>query len=130
MATKFYFCPICGNVVMKMVDSGVCPSCCGKEMQELSPQTQEDPNLAESHLPIVIRVDIYNVKVSVGTKLHPALANHHIQFIFLETMHGGRIHYFEPTEEPCATLCCLGTPIAAYAYCNVHGLWKTDIINI
>lgn len=130
MATKFYFCPICGNVVMKMVDSGVTPSCCGDEMQELAPKTQEDSDKAESHLPVVIRIDVYHVKVSVGTTLHPALANHHIEFIYVETTRGGQIRYLEPTQEPCATLCCLGTPVAAYAYCNIHGLWKTDVISL
>ncbi|MCQ2228803.1 MAG: desulfoferrodoxin [Bacteroidales bacterium] len=130
MATKFYFCPVCGNVVMKMVDSGVAPSCCGRTMEELAPHTQEEANGQESHLPVVIRVDVYNVKVAVGTKMHPSLPNHHIEFLYLQTAHGGRIHFLEPTEEPCATFCCLGTPIAAYAYCNIHGLWKTDVINI
>lgn len=130
METKFYFCPICGNVIMKTVDSGVSPSCCGKEMEELIPHTKEDPDKAESHLPVVIRVDVYNVKVSVGTKLHPSLANHHIEFIYLETQRGGCIRYVEPEQEPYATFSSLGTPIAAYAYCNIHGLWKTNIISL
>ena len=35
MATKFYKCNHCGNVVVKVVDSKVPVVCCGEKMQEL-----------------------------------------------------------------------------------------------
>ena len=37
MATKFYKCAHCGNVIVKVVDSGVPVVCCGKKMEELVP---------------------------------------------------------------------------------------------
>lgn len=37
MAVKFFKCTICGNVVMKVVYSGVAVVCCGKKMEELEP---------------------------------------------------------------------------------------------
>ena len=35
MATKFYKCAHCGNVILKVVDSKVPVVCCGEKMQEL-----------------------------------------------------------------------------------------------
>ena len=34
---KFYKCNTCGNVITKLVDSGVPVVCCGEKMQELVP---------------------------------------------------------------------------------------------
>ena len=39
MATKFYKCAHCGNVIVKMVDSGVPVVCCGEKMMELEANT-------------------------------------------------------------------------------------------
>ena len=39
MATKFYRCRHCGNVIHKVVDSKVPVVCCGEKMQELIPNT-------------------------------------------------------------------------------------------
>ena len=37
MATKFYKCSHCGNVVEKVVDNKVPVFCCGQKMEELEP---------------------------------------------------------------------------------------------
>ena len=37
MATKFYKCNKCGNVAIKVVDSGVPMVCCGEKMELLEP---------------------------------------------------------------------------------------------
>ena len=39
MATKFYKCNHCGNVIEKVVDSKVPVVCCGENMVELTPNT-------------------------------------------------------------------------------------------
>ena len=64
MATKFYKCLLCGNVVEKVVDSGVSVVCCGKEMMELVPNTVEASG--EKHIPVVTRVDDCSIKVEVA----------------------------------------------------------------
>lgn len=125
MTTKFYFCPVCGNLVMMVMDSGAVPSCCGQQMEELKPHTHENPQGQEAHLPVVTRVDACSVKVSVGAKMHPALDTHHIVFVYVETPNGGIIRFLEPTQQPEVTLCTCDNPTAAYAYCNIHGLWKS-----
>lgn len=124
MTTKFFLCTTCGNVVVKFVDSGVVPVCCGQQMQELIPST--DDFAMEKHLPVVECEKNGTIKVRVGSKPHPMTPEHHISFIYLETEDGGQIKYLMPDDEPEAVFhnCC-GKPVAVYEYCNIHGLWKT-----
>ena len=124
MATKFYKCRHCGNVIMKVVDSRVPVVCCGEKMEELVPGTVEAS--VEKHLPVVTWLDFNVIKVEVGSVAHPMLAEHHIAFIYVETEHGGiRVDLKDNPE----AIIALGEekPIAVYEYCNLHGLWKTEL---
>jgi superoxide reductase len=51
---------------------------------------------------------------------------HHIAFIYVETEHGGiRINL---KDRPEAVVCiCTDSPVAVYEYCNLHGLWMTEL---
>ena len=124
MATKFYKCNHCGNVVEKVVDSKVPVVCCGEKMVELIPNTVDASN--EKHVPVVTRLDDYRIKVEVGSVAHPMTPEHHIAFIYVETENGGiRVNL---KDKPEAVVCvCTEKPIAVYEYCNLHGLWKTEL---
>ena len=126
MATKFFLCTTCGNVVVKAIDSGVDVVCCGKQMKELIPGT--DDASMEKHVPVVERIDDCTIRVKVGSMPHPMTKEHHIVFIYLETEHGGQIQYLDPEGQAEACFCgCKDRPVAVYEFCNIHGLWKTDI---
>ena len=93
MATKFYRCAHCGNVIQKVVDKRVPVVCCGQKMEELIPGTVEAS--VEKHLPVVTWVDDHTIKVEVGSVAHPMLEEHHIAFVYVETENGGiRINEF------------------------------------
>jgi len=127
MKTKFYYCSACGNVIMKNVDSGVTPVCCGREMWELHPNNVDASK--EKHVPVITRMDDCTIRVAIGSQPHPMTPDHHINFIFLETEQGGQIRYFKPDEPSVAMFCgCKDQPIAAFAYCNLHGLWMDSVI--
>lgn len=124
METKFYHCKMCGNIIIKVIDGGPVPKCCGEEMEELKPNTTEGKT--EYHLPIIVECDNKQLKVKVGQEPHPMTASHHIRFIFVETEQGGhliRLKQDRPAEV-CIGMC--EKPKAIYAYCNLHGLWKTS----
>ena len=124
MATKFYKCSICGNVVQKVVDSGVSVVCCGQKMVELIPGTVDAS--VEKHLPHVTWIDEKTLQVQVGSVAHPMIEAHHIEFIYVETEKGGiRV---DLTDKPDAVI-ALGDDkaVAVYEYCNLHGLWKTEL---
>lgn len=124
MATKFYKCEMCGNVVVKLVDSKVPLVCCGQKMQELVPNTVDASG--EKHVPVVTRLDGNMIKVEVGSVAHPMTNEHHIAFIYVETEDGGI--KVDLKDKPEAVI-ALGSskPIAVYEYCNLHGLWKTEL---
>ena len=87
MAIKFFKCRHCGNVIEKVVDSGVAVVCCGEQMEELIPNTVDASG--EKHVPVVERIDDCRIKVRVGSVEHPMLPEHHIVFIYVETERGG-----------------------------------------
>ena len=124
MTTKFYKCETCGNVAVKLVDSKVPLVCCGKPMQELVPNTVDASN--EKHVPVVTHLDNNTIKVEVGSVAHPMEKEHHIAFIDVETDKGGiRV---DLTDKPEAVI-ALGDAkaVAVYEYCNLHGLWKSEL---
>ena len=62
-------------------------------------------------------------------QIHPMLEVHYIQWIALETTEGIQIKKLKPETKPEAVFALADgeKPVAAYEYCNLHGLWKTDI---
>ena len=56
------------------------------------------------------------------------VSEHFIEWVYLETDKGGQIQYLNPESAPTVTF-ALGEekPAAVYAYCNLHGLWKTEL---
>lgn len=124
MATKFFRCNHCGNVIIKAVDSGVPVVCCGEKMEELTANTVEAS--LEKHVPVVTKIDDCTIKVEVGSVPHPMTPEHHIAFIYVETENGGM--RIDLKDKPEAVFCtCADKPVAVYEYCNLHGLWKTAL---
>lgn len=122
MAAKFYHCIVCGNVMAAVVPSGVVPVCCDCKMEELVPNSVDGKS--ESHVPVVERINDCTIKVKVGKDPHPMTKEHHICFIEVETAKGAMIQYIDKCDAPEATFLCKEDPIAVYAYCNLHGLWR------
>ena len=52
-----------------------------------------------------------------------------IAWIYLETSQGGQIKYLDHTGAPEAVFALAEgeQAVAAYEYCNLHGLWKAEI---
>lgn len=123
MELKFYVCKHCGNIIAKVKDSGVPVICCGEPMSEIVPGAVDAAH--EKHVP-VYTVEGNTVQVQVGSVLHPATAEHHIEWIALQTKFGNQRKALDPTAEPkaCFAICKGDEVQAVYAYCNLHGLWK------
>jgi len=122
---KFFICKHCGNLLGLIEDKGIPVSCCGQEMAELVPNTFEASN--EKHLPEAT-ISGNSMSVKVGSVPHPMVDEHYIQFIFVETKHGGQCKRLKPGDSPNAEFSFVDDkPVAVYEYCNLHGLWKTEI---
>ncbi len=122
---KFYHCKHCGNVAVLLWNQGVPLYCCGEEMHAVSPKETETGS--EKHLP-VIEQEANRVTVRVGQVPHPMTAEHSIVWVILQTEQGFYLRHLRPDTAPKAEFCLnVGEyPVAAYAFCNLHEIWKTN----
>ena len=79
----------------------------------------------EKHVPVIEHHGDY-VNVKVGSAEHPMLEAHYIEWIVLETATGFQKKALFPGQKPEAEFAVTEPVVAAYEYCNLHGLWKAD----
>jgi superoxide reductase len=103
-------------------------------MTELIPNTTEGSE--EKHLPAVsgktgtcsCGCECNCLSIQIGSVPHPMNEEHHIAFVYVETERGGQRKCLNVGDEPKLDFCVVSDkPAAVYAYCNLHGLWKTEI---
>ena len=122
---KFYICEKCGNLVEKHENSGINVVCCGQKMTELVPGTVEASR--EKHIPLV-EVKDGVVTVTVGSVHHPMTEEHLISWVYLETDRGSQKKILSAGDSPIVKFALADEkPVAVYAWCNLHGLWKAEI---
>lgn len=121
---KFFCCGECGEVVLVLKNGCDSNTCCGSDMKELKANTTDAAQ--EKHVP-VISVSGDKVNVKVGSVSHPMEDVHYIEWILIETDKGIQKKDLNPCEAPEAVFAlCNEKLVAAYAYCNKHGLWKVN----
>ena len=122
---RFYICKHCGNIVGVVKSSGVPIICCGDEMVHMVPNSVEAS--VEKHLPVVT-VNGDKLSIDVGAVPHPMTPEHVIEWIYVQTARGGHRIGLAPDIAPEVEV-CMGheKPVAVYAYCNIHGLWMTEL---
>ncbi len=124
MEAKFYRCNHCGNIVLMVKDAGVNPVCCGEKMELLAPGSVDAA--AEKHVPVVSQIlNGHATRVEVGSVAHPMAEEHFIEWVALVGEGCASIHYLKPGDEPTSDFSGVAHG-AAYAYCNLHGLWKAE----
>ena len=122
---KFLQCETCKKVLLTVIDTAVPTMCCGKPMKVLEPGTTEAA--VEKHLPVATLTGTV-LKVEVGEVEHPRTEEHHIAFITVVYEDGSyAMKELAPTEKPEATFISGLKPVSVYAFCNLHGLWKTRL---
>ena len=122
-----YKCKKCGNFVTFLLPkTAVTPKCCGDDMEKILPNTTD--GATEKHVPVV-KQDGNTYTVCIGDVEHPMMEKHFIQFIALETSTGCHMKKLTPANKPEAVFTQAEgeAPVAVYEYCNLHGLWKTDV---
>ncbi len=120
---RFYICPICGTQAGLIHSNGEALMCCGKEM-EIMKENSTDAS-KEKHLPVYEKIED-EIVVNVGEIEHPMEKEHYIMWIALVSDNQtSRITLY---PEQATTVRFKYIPKSTlYAYCNKHGLWKTQI---
>lgn len=114
--TKFYVCPLCGNVIHS-IGEGVF-SCCG-----ITLPVQEGEETDEAHS---IHVEKVENEYYVTMK-HPMTKTHFISFFAYITWDRVQIVKLYPEQDAQARFPMSGRGGVIYAYCNQHGLFKAKV---
>jgi superoxide reductase len=98
-------------------------TCCNQPMSQAEENTTDAAQ--EKHVPVVGRGE-GKVNVAVGSLAHPMADDHYIEWI--EVARGATTlrEFLDPGAEPKANFDCPGEQVTARAYCNLHGLWKSE----
>ncbi len=121
---QFKKCKHC-NAVIKVVNDCFCDNCgiicCNEKMESIIPNSEECA--VEKHLPTY---QIDNDKLIVRVN-HVMEEEHFISCIGLVTKNQEIMVQFSKNDSPIAEFPYeKGSTI--YAYCNKHGLWKTEVL--
>jgi len=115
LRTKFYVCPICGNIIHASGDAMI--SCCGIT---LPPLEAEEPD--DSHQPLLLPVE----DEQFITVHHEMTKEHYLSFAAVVTSDRIQLVKFYPEGNAEARFKRRGRGIL-YIYCNRHGLMKQKI---
>lgn len=115
LRSKFYVCPLCGNLLHATGDAGI--SCCGIALPPLEAETVDE----EHRLTIEKVEDEYFLTVH-----HPMTKEHHVSFLAHLTMDRLQLVKFYP-EGNAETRLSLRGGGYLYLYCNKHGLMKQKV---
>ena len=115
LRSKFYVCPLCGNVLTSMGDAVI--SCCGVALPPLEGETAE-----HEHGLTLERVE----DETFATMEHPMTKEHFISFLAFVSDHRVQLVKLYPEGSAAARLQLRGRGWL-YAYCNRHGLFKMRV---
>ncbi len=90
---------------------------------ELKPNTTD--GALEKHIP-VYEIKENDLLVTVGSTEHPMTKDHYIMWIALVKDEEILLKGLSPNDSPTATFPYKNNS-EIYAYCNLHGLWKTVV---
>lgn len=121
--TRFYKCPICGNIIGLIDGDANRIICCGQKMENLVANTVDAS--VEKHTPVV-EVKGENIVVKVGSVEHPMTEEHYIMWVAVMTDKETTRVRLNPNDKPEVTL-PYQKGSTVYAYCNLHGLWATEV---
>ena len=125
---KFYRCKKCGAVIAALKECSCnCLSCCGENMEELIPNTND--GAVEKHVPVVeLATDPCRLTklpvgmIKIGAVEHPMTEEHHIEWICVLRDDKAYFHFLKPTDKP-EVKSLVPHNSEVYVYCNIHGLW-------
>jgi superoxide reductase len=118
-----YKCAICGNIVAVLTGGQGALTCCNTPMDLMVENGTDAAH--EKHVPMVIGIGD-DIEVSVGSVAHPMQEEHYIEWIELIADGVSYRKFLKPGETPDVNFSVEAEEITARAYCNLHGLWRSN----
>ncbi len=122
---QIYKCGVCGNIVEVLHEGAGELVCCGEPMKLYVKNTVDAAK--EKHVPVIEKAE-GGFKVKVGSVPHPMEVKHYIEWIELIADGKAYRQFLKPGEAPEATFTLKAEKVAAREYCNLHGLWKGELL--
>ena len=113
--SKFYVCPVCGNVIQSTGEIVV--SCCGITLPPLEAENADSQHMIRKETV----EDEYYITVD-----HPMTKDHYISFLAAVSDQGIQLVKLYP-EGPAEARFKINRVRKLYAYCNRHGLFQMKI---
>ena len=113
--SKFYVCPVCGNVIQATGEAVMI--CCGITLPPLEAEIPDSEHL----ISIEVVEDEYYVTVD-----HPMTKTHYISFLAAVSDQRIQLEKLYP-EWASSTRFKIDSVQRIYAYCNRHGLFALDL---
>jgi len=118
---EVYKCDVCGNIVEVLTGGAGKLVCCGQPMQRLDEKTADAAT--EKHVPVIEKIE-GGYRVTVGSTLHPMVADHYIEWIELLADGTAYRRFLKPGDAPEAVFLIDAADVGAREHCNKHGLWR------
>ena len=115
---QIWKCEVCGNIIEILHEGADSLVCCSKPMV-LQEEHNKEQEGNEKHVPV-----IEGNKVKLGSVPHPMDEDHYIEWI--EVINDNKVpkKFLKVGDLPEAEFCAEAK--SARAYCNKHGLWKSE----
>ncbi len=126
---SFYLCENSGTLVEVLKDKNELKviGCNNNELKKLEPNTGDADR--KKHMPYVSIKDT-TMFIQVGEISHPMTEEHYIKAIYVvDDLENVQKFSLKPGDKPEITTNFNknAKKIDVYAYCNLHGLWKTEV---
>jgi superoxide reductase len=122
---QIYKCEVCGNIVEVLHVGDGQLVCCDQPMKLYRENTVDAAK--EKHIPVIEKTE-GGFKVKVGSVPHPMEVKHYIEWIELIADGKAYRQFLKPGEAPEATFTLKAEKVTAREYCNLHGLWKGELL--
>lgn len=118
---KFFKCNDCENIILELFNKE--NGKCDLNIKEISVGTVDAA--LEKHVPYVVKDDD-KLKIQIGEVEHPMVSEHYIPFIIIEKRTGFELFNLKPGDRPYIEIDKKDV-VTVYEFCNLHGIWKTDL---
>lgn len=118
---RFYTCPACNQLYVKLIDKNNDMKCCEIPLKNLA--FNRNMKKDNEHYPVIRKIGNF-LTIEVNEN-HPMVDAHHISVIFLETTQGFQFKNITHDSPQAEFILGMEEKIKnIHLYCNIHFIWS------